>query len=149
MTSESEAFSLLREFMEQRVPFNRSLGITVTELRPGFATLAVPFRPDLVGDPDRPALHGGVLSALIDAAGGAAAFSLVALPDDRVSTIDLRVDYLRPAELLDLRAEATVTRMGNRVASVDVRCFHPGASDRLIATGKAVYNVRRATDALA
>jgi uncharacterized protein (TIGR00369 family) len=84
-----------------------------------------------------------VLSALIDAAGGAAAFSRVSMPHDRLSTIDLRIDYLRPADLKDLVAEANVSRMGNRVASVDINLFHEDDPDRLIATGKAVYNVKR------
>lgn len=135
---------LLITFFRRQIPFNAVLGLEVDELGEGFARIRVPFRPELVGDPVRPALHGGVLSATIDATGGAAAFTLVDLPGDRLSTIDLRVDYLRPGELKDVVCEGTVTRMGNRVASVDVVCFHPEASERLIATGKGVYSVKRA-----
>jgi acyl-coenzyme A thioesterase PaaI-like protein len=60
-----------------------------------------------------------------------------------VSTIDLRIDYLRPGGPKTLTCESTVSRMGNRVASVDSKIFHPDAPTRLIATGKAVYNVKR------
>lgn len=132
----------VRRFMGEQIPFNRYLGMEMTHLAEGFARVEIPFRPELVGDPFRPALHGGVLSALIDATGGAAVFTLVS-PLDKVSTIDLRVDYLRPAELDRLVCEAQVTRMGNRVASVDMKVFHPKTPDRIVATGKAVYNVKR------
>jgi uncharacterized protein (TIGR00369 family) len=134
---------LVTAFFERQIPFNAHLGLAVDELGDGFARIRVPFRDHLIGDPIRPALHGGVLSATIDATGGAAAFTLVQLPGDRLSTIDLRVDYLRPGELKDVLCEGRVTRMGNRVASVDVVCFHPGDEETLIATGKAVYSVRR------
>ena len=123
--------------------FNRFLGLEIARLDEGFARVAIPFRDHLVGDPERPALHGGVLSAAIDAAGGAAAFTLIELPDDRLSTIDLRVDYLRPAGLQRLVCEARVSRMGNRIASVDVIAFHGEERDAPVATGKAVYSVRR------
>lgn len=146
MATGPEIHEIIRRFCNDEIPFNRFLGMRVTALGDGTARLEVPFRPELVGDPLRPALHGGVLSALMDATGGAAAFTQINVPHDRVSTIDLRVDYLRPAELETVVAEASVTRMGNRVASVDVRCFHPADPERLIATGKAVYNVKRQGD---
>jgi uncharacterized protein (TIGR00369 family) len=140
-----EILEQVRKFMTELIPFNRFLGFELTDLREGFARLEVPFRPEFVGDPFRPALHGGVISALVDTCGGAAAFTMIT-PPDKVSTIDLRVDYLRPAELKRLASDATVTRMGNRVASVDVKVFHLDAPDRLIATGKCVYNVNRVKD---
>jgi uncharacterized protein (TIGR00369 family) len=132
----------LKEFMTNQIPFNRLLGIVIEDLQEGFCRLKIPFRPELVGDPFRPALHGGVLSALADTTGGAAVFSVVGL-NDRVSTIDMLVDYLRPAELKDVVCESSVTRIGNRLASTDMKLFHPDAPDQLIATGRGVYNVKR------
>jgi uncharacterized protein (TIGR00369 family) len=142
MPFDEQIGALVKQFMAEQIPFNKVLGITATALREGFARLEIPFRPELIGDPFRPALHGGVISALIDTAGGAAAFTMI-VPPDTVSTIDLRVDYLRPGEKKTLVCESTVTRMGNRVACVDSLVFHD-ARDRLIATGKGVYNVKRA-----
>jgi len=133
---------LVHLLMSERIPFNKHLGIHATELREGFARLELPFRPELIGDPIRPALHGGVISTLIDTAAGAAAITMIGARGT-VSTIDLRVDYLQPGQMKTLACEATVTRMGNRVASVDARVFHPDAPGHLIATGKAVYSVRR------
>jgi len=132
---------VLRQVMEQMIPFNRYLGVRVGGLRQGFARLEVPFRDELVGDPLRPALHGGVLSALADTAGGAAVWTGTEDERARVSTIDLRIDYLRPARLVTVVAEATVVRLGNRVGVADVRLFHPDAEDETIATGKGVYNI--------
>ena len=54
------------QFLEEQVAFNRYLGVQVAALTEGFARLELPFRDELVGDPFRPALHGGALSALAD-----------------------------------------------------------------------------------
>jgi uncharacterized protein (TIGR00369 family) len=59
----------------------------------------------------------------------------------RVSTIDRRIDYLRPARLELVVAEATIVRIGNRVGVADVRLFQPSAESETIATGKGVYNI--------
>jgi len=135
-------FSKLVEFFEQQIRFNAYLGMKVEELRRGYARLRVPYSEEFVGDPFRPALHGGVLSSLADTAGGIAAFTAVQ-PGDRISTVDLRIDYLRPAALEDVIAEAEVLRIGNRVAVSDI-VVHQGDADRHVATGKGVYNVKRA-----
>lgn len=132
---------VLTHVMEELIPFNRFLGVKVTGLKKGFARLEVPFRDELVGDPLRPALHGGVISALADTAGGAAVWADLADERGRVSTIDLRIDYLRPARLVTLVAEARVVRLGNRVGVADVRVFNADAEDETIATGKGVYNI--------
>lgn len=132
---------LLRHVMEEMIPFNRHLGVKVTALRKGHARLEIPFRDELVGDPLRPALHGGVLSMLADTAGGAAVWTGIEDERARVATIDLRIDYLRPARLETIVAEAHVVRVGNRVGVADVRLFHPSHESLTVATGKGVYNV--------
>lgn len=132
---------VMRQVMEEVIPFNRYLGVRVVEVRKTYAKLQVPFREELIGDPLRPALHGGVLSALADAAGGAAVWTGIEDDRARVSTIDLRIDYLRPARLETIIAEAVVVRLGNRVGVADVRLFHPSTESETVATGKGVYNV--------
>ncbi|HZS42290.1 MAG TPA: PaaI family thioesterase [Polyangia bacterium] len=137
----------LLEFIQNVIPFNRFLGIQIADARDGFVRLELPFRPEYIGDQARPALHGGVISTLIDTAGGFAVWTKIEL-EDRVSTIDLRVDYLAPASAQDaLVAEATVVRVGNRVGVTDVRCFQAASPERVVATGKAVYNIKRKEDA--
>jgi uncharacterized protein (TIGR00369 family) len=137
-------FRKLTEFFENRIRFNAFLKMKVERLERGFARLRVPFFADLVGDPFRPALHGGVVSTLADTAGGIAAFT-ACRPGDLLSTVDLRVDYLRPAGEADLIADGKVLRVGNRVAVCDIVVFQED-SDKHIATGKGVYSVKRAAN---
>lgn len=141
--STAARLTAIRELFLERIPFNRVLGIQILALRPGEALFAVPFRPELIGDPDRPALHGGVLSAVADTCGGCVVWSAVG-ESDRVSTIDLRVDYLRPAKPEELRCAGRVLRVGNRVGVAHISLFHPSAEDVCIAEAKGVYSVKRA-----
>jgi len=126
--------------MESFSPFTRLLGIKGEWMEPGRAVMVLPVREDFVGDPRRPALHGGVLSSLIDTVGGAAAWSALP-PGDSVSTVDLRIDYLEPAGLqAPLRAEAEMIRKGNRVCHVRISVTQAGT---LVAEGRAVYSIHR------
>jgi uncharacterized protein (TIGR00369 family) len=128
------------KIMEEFSPFNQLLGIRGEHVELGRAVMSLPVRRDFVGDPRRPALHGGVVSALIDTAGGAAAWSALA-SGESVSTVDLRVDFLEPAGLeAPLRAEAELIRKGNRVCHVRIAVTQ---GDRLIAEGRGVYNIHR------
>jgi uncharacterized protein (TIGR00369 family) len=139
----TDRFAELRELMLDRIPFNRVLGIDVLEVAPGRAVLVIPYRPELIGDPVRPALHGGVISALADTCGGCAVWSTIG-DGDRVSTIDLRVDYLRPGRLEDLHASGVVLRVGNRVGVTTISVYHPAKPDELVAEAKGVYSIKRA-----
>jgi uncharacterized protein (TIGR00369 family) len=131
----------LRQVMEELIPFNKVLGVRVAEIDRGRVRLEIPFREELIGDPFRRALHGGVISALADTAGGCALWSALEEERARVSTIDIRIDYLRPGRQETLVAEASVCRIGRRVGVADIRLFHPSAPTESIATGKGVYNV--------
>jgi len=126
------------------IPFNAYVGLELVELERGRARARIPFRPELIGDPTRPALHGGVVSMLADTVGGAAVFS-VTDPGDRVATLDLRVDYLLPGRQADLLAEALVIRVGNRVGVASVRVWQPESNhgQESIAVAKGVYTVKR------
>jgi uncharacterized protein (TIGR00369 family) len=134
-------FGLLKDLMEGFIPFNKYLGLEVARIEHGFARLELPFRDEFIGDPVRKALHGGVISMLADTAGGVAVWSAIEDMSVRVSTIDLRIDYLRPGRGERLAAEARVVRQGNRVGVADVRLFHPSREDETVATGKGVYNI--------
>ena len=126
--------------MEELVPFNRLLGLRGESASAGRCVLRLPVRGELVGDPRRPAIHGGVLSSLIDTAGGVAAWSALG-DDESVSTVDLRVDYLEPAGMEgDLRAEAELVRKGSRVCHVRMVVTQ---GEVLVAEGRGVYNIHR------
>ena len=116
----------------------------VITLRPGFAEIALPWRDDFIGDPSRPAGHGGVLSALMDATGGAAVFADIDFSrGERVSTIDLLVDYLRPAPLEAWVCQAKVVRLGSRVALAQMNVWAGSTPDEWLASGRGAYNIRR------
>ena len=123
------------------IPFNGYLGIEPVVVEAGYVRFQLPYRPEFVGDPRRPALHGGVTAVLIDATGGAAVWTLLN-PSERVSTIDMRVDYLAPARLEPLFADGRVRRKGSQVAVADVTVYHPATPDQIIADGKVVYSIR-------
>ncbi|MBM4343749.1 MAG: hotdog fold thioesterase [Deltaproteobacteria bacterium] len=128
-------------FFNRDVPFHAVVGLRVERAERGQARLVVPFRAELLGDAARPAIHGGVLATMIDVAGGAAVMSEIG-EHDRTSTIDMRVDYLRPGEKLDLFADARIVRMGARVA-VAAAVVHHGDAARPVAEGRLVFDIRR------
>jgi len=130
------------EFIEKSIPFNAFLGVRVTRIEKGMIRMEVPWRDEFIGDPVRPAMHGGVISALADAAGGFAVWAAVDPERMRVSTIDLRVDYLRPGKAEDLIAEGEVLRVGGQVGVADMRVFHRSDEQQTVATAKGVYAIR-------
>ena len=132
--------TMLTAFWEEGIPFNASLRMKVTMIEEGEAEMMVASRPELTGDPSRPALHGGVVSALADAAAGLAVFTTVA-KTHKASTVDIRVDYLRPGAVdKDVYARAKVMRAGRRVASTQVVIYQSDI-DVPIAVATAVYNL--------
>jgi len=138
-----DRYAEMIRFMEREIPFNGFLGITVQDLRPGYACLSVEFRQELLGDARRPALHGGVISALVDTCGGLAVWTNFTLKD-RIATIDLRVDYLRPAGEARLYAESNVRLLGNRVGNAWTIVYAGDDRGAPVAEGRSVYNIRRA-----
>ena len=134
--------ALVRQFFDEAIPFNRYVGLKLMAIDRGRVLAKIPFRPELVGDPMRPALHGGVISMFADTVGGSAVWSLTN-PGDKVATIDLRVDYLRPGRLVEVQALAEVLRVGNRVGVSSIRVFHPDDPAHPIAMAMGVYTIKR------
>jgi len=132
----------LAEIFESYIPFNKYLGLRCLDIANGSVRVELPYRSDHVGNPEIPALHGGAISATLDTTGGLAVWSQAG-PNDRVSTIDLRVDFLRPGRAEPLIAVARVVRLGNRVGVAELRAFHPDSEDRPVAAGMGVYSVKR------
>ena len=140
-TDQDARFEVIRHFMTEQVPFNKVLGIELVSLGEGSATMVIPFRKELLGDPFRPAIHGGVVSALADVVGGTALLTQIK-PGERLSTIDLRIDYLRPSGEETLTADAEVIRVGNRVGVVRIQVWS-GEERHHVAEGTGVYQVKR------
>ena len=148
---EPEFIAGLRDIFEDKIVFNRILGLKITELTPERTRARIDMRNDLVGHYSFNRVHGGVISAGLDAMGGLAVMAAIGArhmdetPSERLhrfgklGTIDLRVDYLRPGvgEFFELRAE--VMRLGSRVASTRMEFL--SADGTLLSTGSAAYIV--------
>jgi uncharacterized protein (TIGR00369 family) len=100
-----------------------------TEAGPRTATMVVPYRDDFIGDPGRGVVFGGLITTLLDQAGGAATLcSLTELVT--IATIDLRIDYLRPAEPgRDLYGLAECYKRTRSVAFVRGKAWDVDADD--------------------
>jgi uncharacterized protein (TIGR00369 family) len=104
--------------MIQFTPHARALGAEVTRIEPARVWGRVPYRADLVGDPESGVIAGGVITTLLDQVCGTAAVAAMTDPTT-VATIDLRIDYMRPAEPgRDVLAEAHCYKLGRSVAFV-------------------------------
>lgn len=110
--------------------FDRWLNLTVEDLSDDSLTVRMPVRPEILGTPKVDRLHGGAVGSLIDATG---CYLVIAKLQKRVSTVNLVVDYLRPAHG-DMVATAKIVKMGRRicVTHVDVK----GADGKLAVTGR-------------
>lgn len=124
------------------MPLHKHLGVKLLDARPGYAELLIPFKPELVGDPRSNRLHGGITATMLDSSGGAAAMTTLTTPDDKISTLDIRIDYLEPGKSADLIAYGEIVRSGQHVVVCRMWARHKG-EDAIVAEGKAVYRVTR------
>jgi uncharacterized protein (TIGR00369 family) len=105
----------------KRIPYVRWLGATAS-LDNSSARLTLPYTAMLTGNPALPALHGGVVASAMECA--AVLELLLRLDLDRVpKSIDVSIDYLRPALTQTLHTECVVERIGRRIAQTTMRCW--------------------------
>ncbi|MEE4243515.1 MAG: thioesterase family protein [Desulfopila sp.] len=146
-----EALLILKDIYENRMPFDRLLGIKVSRLTPDEVEVRIDMRDELVGNFIRSMLHGGVISAVLDLTGGlitsvemlkqlnGKSTEEIAGRLTRIGTIDLRVDYLRAGKGKYFRATGSVLRQGNRVAVIRTELHND--HHLLIAAGTGTYQV--------
>ena len=148
---ENEFVEGLKTIFEEKIVFNQVLGLKITSVMPDRVTARLDMRRELIGHYAHNRVHGGVISAGLDAMGGLAVMAAIGArhmdesPQQRLQrfgklgTIDLRVDYLRPGvgDYFELRAE--VLRLGSRVASTRMEFL--GADGKLFSTAAAAYIV--------
>jgi uncharacterized protein (TIGR00369 family) len=139
----------IRVIFEERVTFNRLLGIRITSFNAHDPRVCFDMRPDLVGEFNSPRLHGGVTASVLDATAGLGIMlglgekfshesaEQIALRIRKVGTIDLRIDYLRVGQAPAYEARATITRLGGRIASARMELH--GTDGVLVATGAASF----------
>ena len=142
---------LLQEVIEERIPFNRVLGLSVESFEMDQIQIRIGMRPELVGNFLRGNLHGGVISSILDVVGGMVAWLGVMkkMKDcpleemterfSRVGTIDLRVDYLRPGLGDFFIGTGSIIRAGNKVTVVRMELHNN--EEQMIAVGTGTYIV--------
>jgi len=126
-TNDEEFVSVVREIFGEKVPFIKVLGLKVEWISYERVQVSFQMRDELMGNYKRGMLHGGVISSVIDAVGGLAALmgaqekmrgkTLATRLEklERGSTIDLRVDFLRPGIGKWFVATAYVLKAGNKI----------------------------------
>jgi len=105
------------------------LGMELVEAGPRYATIRLPYKEELVGDPQRGVVFGGVITTLIDHTAGLSVFC--SLEKMRaIATLDLRIDYLRAAEPgLDLIGHAECYKQTTNVAFVRATAYDRDRDD--------------------
>jgi uncharacterized protein (TIGR00369 family) len=131
----------------QGIPYARASGMHITEVGPGRAGLALPARPTWTGDTQRQLIHPGCLSVLADTACGVAV-GMAMETIEPFATLDLRMDYLRPAVAeQELVCKAECHRLSRSVAFVRGELFQPGQSEPVATVNatfmRATANTRR------
>jgi uncharacterized protein (TIGR00369 family) len=108
----------------EMVPHNRALAMRVLDIADGAVRALLPWDARLVGNPELGILHGGAVTSLIDATCGVAVFARLMSPMP-IATLDLRIDYLRPAEpSRDVVARAECYKLTRNVAFVRAIAYH-------------------------
>jgi len=148
---EPEFVAGLTKIFDEMIPFNRVLGLKITSLKADGVTGRIDMRPELIGHFVAQRLHGGVISAGLDATAGVAVMAAIGARHmdeaplqrlhrfGKLGTIDLRIDYLRPATGAFFELRANVMRLGSRVATARMEFL--GADGTLLASGAAAYIV--------
>ena len=120
------------------LPFSKYLGLKLERLGNGKAVMTIPYHKNLIGDPKTGVLHGGVITTLLDSCCGAAVMT-AGNPKTSTATIDLRLDYMRPAEPKSIiTAEAMCFKVTNSVIFVRANA-HDGTKETPIATATGAF----------
>ena len=153
--SDEKSLNILKEIISyiytEKMPFNKFLGIELVSIDSEEIILKFPLKEELIGNYVKQFLHGGVISAVIDLAGGVAVqfaalqnmknFNLVEMQKrfSVMSTIDMRIDFLRPGKGETFFVKSSVVRAGYKVSVV--RSSFNDEKGRELAIGTASYMV--------
>lgn len=128
--------------MMKVTPWANEMGFEVTRIEKGHVWGVQPFREHLVGDPETRVIHGGVITTLLDNLCGAACGAT--LEEFRfVATLDLRIDYMRPAESgRDILAEAECYHVTKSVAFCRAWAYHE-TREKVIAAAQGAFAINK------
>lgn len=126
-------------FLEQALqvaPFHRWLGVTVVAQGGESVSIEMPWRDEMISSPKLPAMHGGIVAALIDLTGF---YTVLASGNICASTADLHVDYHRAASRETIVAHGKIVRVGKRLSVAEVKVE---GQRGLIASGRGAYTMK-------
>ena len=147
MSDEADAFlRQMGQHMAATVPQAAALGFRFVSAGDGRGSLEVPWREDLVGDPDTDVIAGGVVTSLLDHTCGLAISSAAYAKIGGMygtATLDLRIDYMRPAApRAGVKAEAHCYKLTRSIAFVRAEAWDVDRADP-IATAQAAFVLNR------
>lgn len=131
---------LIKYTFEESIPLHKFLGLKIETLTNDFVKIRVPFKKELVGDFRTNRWHGGIIATIMDSVGGVIGATHFTTMEDKIATIDLRVDYLKGAEPIEVIVIGKIVRLGNRILVAKMKAYQ---NEDLIAEGKGVYNFIR------
>ncbi len=132
---------LFRLFVEKMAPYTREfLKIEVLNVTPGNLETKLLYNKLFVGNELTRCMHGGVIASLLDHSAGMACWSSFKDDDTLCSTVDLRIDYLKPAPLEDLICVSHVINSTDRLIRADATVYNSDKTIK-IATGRGLFNV--------
>lgn len=132
----------LAKLMVVSAPQSAALGFEAVSAGDGRGALKAPWREDLVGDPDMGVIAGGVVTTLLDHVCGLAIRSAMneSWP---IATLDLRIDYMRPAApRAGVIAEAHCYKLTRTIAFVRAQAYDADPADP-VATAQAAFIITR------
>lgn len=141
----TDKLAIIKNAIEQLVPIHKALNLEVTEIEEKKIVIKIPFSPMVIGDSRSNRWHGGILSMVMDVAGGMVGATTFESFNDKVTTVDIRVDYLEPPKAEDLYIEGEIVRLGNRILVSKMRAYHKD-NPNFLAKGKGVYYLLREKD---
>jgi uncharacterized protein (TIGR00369 family) len=135
--STDEQHRFIANAMNEGSPQARALGLVTLEIGNAVAILKAPYRPEIVGDPETGVIAGGVVTTLLDHASGQAVHA--ALSEwTSIATLDLRIDYMRPAQPgRDVLARAHCYKVTRSVAFVRAVAYEDDPDDPVAAAQAA------------
>jgi uncharacterized protein (TIGR00369 family) len=133
LTTEEERLAFFQQWFVDTIPHTKALGLQVVGARKGFASMQLEWRGELVGNPETGVLAGGPLTAMLDSCCGMSVATMLTRPEP-FATLDLRIDYVRPAEPgKAVIAEAECYRITRSVAFTRAFAHHGDSKDPIAA----------------
>jgi len=143
MSEVPEAIRQMAEHMAATVPQAASLGFRLVSVDVARGSIEVPWREDLVGDPDTQVIAGGVVTSLLDHTCGLAMSAAAGTQPFSTATLDLRIDYMRPAApRTGVIAEAHCYKLTRTIGFVRAEAWDVDRTD-LVATAQAAFVLNR------